>query len=147
MTKRPDNFPPVTPYITVKNIDGVLTFYQKAFNFVLKEKVPDSENNTLTAHAEMLYQDQVLMFGREGAYSGLTKAPISLGLDYPPIALYVYCDDVDAIYAQAIKAGAQSITAPEDMFWGDRTCRLKCPEGYIWAFATYSGECKNQVKS
>ena len=44
--------------------------------------------------------------------------------------------DVDSLYEAALKAGAKSLGAPENMFWGDRMCRLQDLDGYIWCFAT-----------
>ena len=35
--------------------------------------------------------------------------------------LYMYVEDVDAVYNKAIQAGAKSITEPADQFWGDRS--------------------------
>ena len=54
--------------------------------------------------------------------------------------LYVYVDDVDAQYGQAIAAGGVSLLPPTDMFWGDRMARFSDPDGYIWGIATKVGE-------
>jgi uncharacterized glyoxalase superfamily protein PhnB len=52
------------------------------------------------------------------------------------VQLYVYCDDVDALFNRAKAAGAQVVAAPSDMFYGDRVCKLKDPDGFDWYFAT-----------
>jgi PhnB protein len=52
-------------------------------------------------------------------------------------SLYVYVDDVDAAYARALKAGATSVRAPENAFYGDRTSAIKDPFGNSWAIATH----------
>jgi PhnB protein len=46
-------------------------------------------------------------------------------------------DDVDALYAQAINAGAKQIKPVEDQFYGDRTGTLEDPFGHIWFLATH----------
>jgi PhnB protein len=136
-TSLPQQFSVVSPYLTVTNIDTATDFYSKAFGFSLKEKAPGEDGTSW--HAEMLYQKQMLMFGKEGTYNGkTTKAPNTTKTD-SPISMYIYCDDVDKFHQHAIAHGAKSINAPEDMFWGDRMCRLQCPEGYVWAFATHKG--------
>jgi uncharacterized glyoxalase superfamily protein PhnB len=88
-------------------------------------------------HAEMTWHDQVIMFGPE-CDKNQSKAPATTGVR-PPVALYLYCDDVDAQYARAVAGGAKGEMPPQDMFWGDRICLLTDPDGYIWNFATHTG--------
>ena len=126
---RPPHFSWATPYIALTHFDTSLHFYEQAFGFILKEKM----NNE---HAELLYNDQILMFrNAEQDTQLLSKSGISL---------YLYCENVDTFYTHALSKGAISITPPENMAWGDTLCRLQCPENYTWAFATYSGVCHNQ---
>jgi uncharacterized glyoxalase superfamily protein PhnB len=124
----------VSPYITVKDVDTAITFYQKAFNFDKKEAVPGEDGTTW--HAEMKYKNQLLMFGKAGAYDKKSQAPQTSKVECP-MSLYLYCENVDQFYEDAIAAGAKSIIEPQDMFWGDRMCKLQCPDGYHWAFATH----------
>ena len=62
--------------------------------------------------------------------------------DYAPMStsLYLYVEDLDAVYQQALLAGAESIQEPKDQFYGDRTAHVKGPYGNIWSFATQVGE-------
>tara|TARA_R110002096_G_scaffold126381_1_gene273192 strand:- start:1260 stop:1502 length:243 start_codon:yes stop_codon:yes gene_type:complete len=55
-------------------------------------------------------------------------------------AFYVYVDDVDAAYAKAMSAGMEGVSAPEDMFWGDRTGVLHDGFGQNWTLATFQRE-------
>lgn len=138
-TAKPAGFPWLSPYIIVKDVAAAAQFYQKAFGFNVKDIPKDQQGNC--EHAELTYQDQVIMIGKEGAWGGTTKTPKSSGVD-SPINLYVYCDDVDEFYQHAIAAGAKSIVKPDDMFWGDRMCNLQDIDGYNWSFATRAGEHK-----
>lgn len=52
-------------------------------------------------------------------------------------AFYLYVENVDDASKQAKKAGLQEMQAPQDMFWGDRTCNLKDPFGITWTLATH----------
>ncbi|HEV2613306.1 MAG TPA: VOC family protein [Gammaproteobacteria bacterium] len=135
---RPAQFPWVSPYIMASHLDSALEFYTKAFGFELKEKTPE--------HAELRYKDQILMFGQEGSYGSTSKSPKSSHTE-SPITLYIYCENVDEFHRNAVESGAKSLSAPEDMFWGDRMCRLQCPEGYGWAFATNLGIPCNSSKT
>ncbi len=62
-------------------------------------------------------------------------APRTLGDS--SVGLHVYVDDVDALFAQAINAGATQIKPVEDRFYGDRTGTLEDPFGHIWFLATH----------
>lgn len=133
---RPANVTWASPYITVSDIDNMVSFYQNAFNFEKKEVVPGEDGTSW--HGEMKYKDQLIMLGKAGAYGGTTKSPKMSGIE-SPMNLYLYCEDVDQFFKHAIQAGAQALAEPQDMFWGDRMCRLKDPEGYLWCFATHIG--------
>ena len=50
--------------------------------------------------------------------------------------LYVYTEDVDALYAQVIEAGAGDGFSPREMPWGDRVCLVFDPDGHAWNIAT-----------
>lgn len=136
MTTKPQNSHPmswVSPYLTVTNVDAAVDFYKKAFQFMVSEVKPGEDGVSL--HAEMQYKDQLIMVGKEGAYGSPLKAPRTSGVE-SPITLCVYCDDVDQFYKAALSNGAKSISAPEDMFWGDRMCKLQDPDNYTWCFLT-----------
>ena len=32
--------------------------------------------------------------------------------------------------------GAKAVFPPQNMFWGDRICKLTDPDGHVWNFAT-----------
>ena len=53
------------------------------------------------------------------------------------VPFYLYVDDVDAVYARALAAGAKSLSEPEDQFWGDRFAQIEDPDGYRWALARH----------
>jgi uncharacterized glyoxalase superfamily protein PhnB len=133
----PPEFSWLTPYITVRDVDKSAEFYQKAFRFTLKNLVPDEKGRG--KHAELYYQDTFIMCGREGAYGPEPKTPRASGVQCP-ITLYMYTEKVDDFYLAAMTQGAKSVQKPEDMFWGDRMCRLADPDNYVWCFATYLGK-------
>jgi uncharacterized glyoxalase superfamily protein PhnB len=122
----------IAPYLTVKDADAALAFYQKAFGFEKRFSMPGPGGRTV--HAEMVWQDGSFMLGCEGG-ENKCKAPVSTGVR-SPISLYVYCADVDALYKRATAAGAKSEKQPENMFWGDRMCTVTDPDGHVWNFAT-----------
>lgn len=136
---KPNNISWLSPYITVKDVDISANFYQQAFQFEIKNLAPGEDGTP--CHGELNYKDQLIMIGKQGAWNGTTKTPNSSQIE-SPINLYLYCEDVDKFHQNAVKAGAVSLGEPEDTFWGDRMCRLKDIDGYIWCFATHIGKPK-----
>ena len=139
LAARAPHMPWISPYLIVKNAATAIAFYEKAFNFTRHEVVNDDKGEIM--HAELAYQDGVIMIGPEGCPGNPLKSPASSGQGCP-LSLYVYCEDVDLLCNQAKKCNANVLAPPEDMFWGDRICRIQDPEGYIWCFATHTGEHK-----
>src|SRR5262249_46804530 len=113
-----------------------LDFYRRAFGFEKRFTMPGADGQT--RHAEMSRGEVVIMFGPEGGCPA--RAPASSGVP-APIGLYLYCDDVDKLFATATAAGAKVVQAPQDMFWGDRMCSLSDPDGHSWSFATNVADC------
>jgi uncharacterized glyoxalase superfamily protein PhnB len=52
------------------------------------------------------------------------------------VFLYLYLDDVDAVYARAMALGATSLEAPKDVPYGDRRAMIEDPAGNTWQIAT-----------
>ena len=90
--------------------------------------------NGKIGHAEIKIGDSVIMLSDEMPGSS-SRSPKSAGGTTAGIFLYV--QDVDKAYKQAIDAGATAERPPADMFWGDRFGSLKDPFGHSWSLATH----------
>src|SRR5262249_37081822 len=133
---RPQGSPWLSPYLTVKDSDAAIDFYQRAFGFNKRFAMPGPNGHT--GHVEMVWQDALIMFGPEADWEKAgcqVRCPATSGVP-SPVSLYVYCDDVDKLFARATAAGAKAVSPPTDMFWGDRMCTLTDPDGHTWNFAT-----------
>ena len=130
---RPAGTPWLSPYLTVRDADKAIDFYQRAFGFEKRSAIPGPDGRT--GHAELTFKDALVMLGPECAGEPRSKAPATTGVA-SPVSLYVYCEDVDTLYTRATAAGARADGPPENMFWGDRVCRLTDPDGHAWFFAT-----------
>src|SRR6516165_4618421 len=111
---RPANMSWLSPYLTVRDADAALDFYHRAFGFEKQSAMAGPDGRT--KHVEMTYQGQVLMFGPQCDNGGLAKSPATSGVP-SPVGLYLYCDDVDALYKRAAAAGAKAVSPPTDMFY------------------------------
>ena len=75
---------------------------------------------------------------------GDSAIALALGDEFPEgvatrASIYVYVEDADATYAQALRNGATSISAPEDKPYGERAGGVRDSFGNAWYIATYRG--------
>ena len=128
----PQGFRSVTPYITVNDAARALDFYKRAFGaqVVVRMDFPGGK----IGHAEIKIGDSLIMLGDEMP-GNCNRSPQSLGGTTGGIFLYV--ENADAVFNQAVAAGAEVETPVADMFWGDRYGRLKDPFGHSWSVATH----------
>ncbi len=54
-----------------------------------------------------------------------------------PVTISVYVEDVDSVYDAAIEAGATSVRAVQDEFYGDRSGQFEDPFGHRWNVSTH----------
>lgn len=121
---RPQGHHTVTPGFAVAKATKVLEFLQKAFGGKVVDRY-DAPDGSI-AHCELMIGDSVVMFGEANPAHGMEAMPASLSL---------YVDDgpaVDATWQRAVAAGATSLMAPKDQFYGYRTATVKDPGGNKW---------------
>lgn len=126
----PQGYHTVTPYLVVRNGHRALDYYQQAFG-ATDVKVMNGPGDKI-GHAEFKIGDSTIMLVDE---MGPNRSPQSLGGS--PVSIFLYVEDVDSVYDQAVKAGGKGEMPPQDMFWGDRFGRLTDPFGHQWALATH----------
>lgn len=122
----------VTPSLTIQNAVEALEFYRRAFGATERYRLimPDGR----LAHAEFRLGDSVIMLSDEFPEFG-GKSPQTLGGS--PVSIYLYVEDVDALFQRALAAGAKERTPVMDQFYGDRSGQLEDPFGHLWWVATH----------
>jgi PhnB protein len=55
----------------------------------------------------------------------------------PRMSLFLYVEDADTTFNNAVKAGGKVDMALENQFWGDRYGKLTDPFGHQWGIATH----------
>ena len=128
----PQGYHTVTPYLTVNDAAKAIEFYKKAFG--AKERVRMEGPPGKIAHAEIQVGDSMIMLSDEFPGSKI-RTPNSLGGTTTNIFLYV--ENVDSLFNQAVQAGAEADMPPSDMFWGDRYAKLTDLFGHAWSIATH----------
>lgn len=128
----PDGYTPLTPYLYVGSAADAMAFYEKAFGAkeVLRLTMPGGG----IAHAEIDIHGAKVMFADENPEWG-NKGPKTLGGTTAGFALYVA--DCDAVFAQAVAAGATVKMPVADQFYGDRSGSVVDPFGHVWTIATH----------
>ncbi len=128
----PDGYHSVTPYMTLSDCARAIDFYKRAFGAqeVARMDAPGGK----IGHAEIKIGDSLIMMADEFP-GGDCRSPQSLR--GTSINLFIYVKDADAVFNQAVAAGARVTQPLADQFWGDRYGRLTDPFGHSWAVATH----------
>lgn len=122
----PSGLHSVTPYLQVEGGEGFIAFLKAAFGAgeVEVHRAPDGS----VAHAKLRVGESVLELSDAHGPWKPTRSNIHL-----------YVPDTDAIYAQALAAGATSLRAPVDEPYGDRSAGVADRWGNRWWLATWLG--------
>ncbi len=127
----PDGYHSITPSIVCKNAARAIDFYKEVFQ--AKEIARMSGPGGSIGHAELQIGDSRLMLSDE--FPGMATAPDP---NAPQSSyLYIYSDNVDALYDRAVKAGCKIESAIQNQFWGDRYAKVRDPFGHQWGLGQH----------
>ncbi|NUM34977.1 MAG: VOC family protein [Candidatus Brocadiae bacterium] len=120
------------PYLSVKNAENALCFYEKIFGVSPKLllKMPDGR----IMHCEIVIGNVRIFLSEELLEHGGTPSPVKLG--GTSVAIHLYVSNCDAMVDKMVAAGSQLLSAPADMFWGERFARVRDPFGHEWGVTT-----------
>src|ERR1700682_1899529 len=128
----PEGYHTVTPYLIIKGAADAIEFYKSAFGATELFRMAQPEGKI--GHAEIQIGDSRIMLADEFpemSYFG----PNTLGGSSVSILLSVAA--ADAVFNQAITAGAKEQRPLEDKFYGDRMGSLVDPFGHVWHVGTH----------
>ena len=128
----PEGFHSITPYLSIKGAKEAIEFYKKAFGAVEAFRLPTP--NGEIAHADLVIGDSHIMLSEPCEESPM-PSPEALGGS--TIGMYLYVEDVDALFSQAVEAGAAIVKSVDDQFYGDRMGTLRDPYGHVWFVGTH----------
>jgi PhnB protein len=131
----PEGYYSVTPALVIDGAEGMLTFIKEAFGGKERFRMPRPDGKI--AHSEIVIGDAAVMVG--------DTAP-----DQPPVQhgyMFLYVEDVDAVYKKALAAGATTISEPENLFYGDRSGAVRDAWGVRWTIATHVEDVSEEEMS
>jgi len=118
----PEGLSTVTPFLHVEGAAQYIAFLKRAFSAVEEGRHDASEGRVM--YARLRIGNAALEFGEAlGAAAAM------------PGAFYLYVGDADAVYEQALAAGAKSLSPPTDQRYGDRVAAVEDATGNQWFIA------------
>jgi PhnB protein len=128
----PEGMNTVTAYLWFNgNARKALDFYDQAFGAKVIGQVVPGSNDTIM-HAMLKLGDTNLMVS-DVQPDGRERGPS----EYTTVSFWIYVDDCDALFKQALGAGCTEEMALEDQFWGDRMGKVRDPFGHCWMIASH----------
>jgi PhnB protein len=117
----------VVAYLQVDGAAKAAVFYQRAFGATEVGRQPLDEKGR-TMHIHLYVNGGSLMLSDAYPEHGYA-------LERPQgFDLMLQVSDIDAWWARAIAAGAESIMPVQEMFWGARYGQVRDPYGVRWSF-------------
>ncbi len=124
----------VVASLTVSPCAEAIDFYVEAFGATEQGHRMEMPDGTV-AHAEIELLGTRIMLGDDWP-DGPTVSPSALD-GASTSALFIYTDDVDALWDRAVAAGAEVVYPLELQFYGDRAGRLRDPFGHTWGLGQH----------
>ena len=118
----PDTSSPLIPMLVCRNVPAQIEFCKTALGAVElgRRAGPDGA----AVHALMTISGAMVIIEAEWPTLA-SRAPRPDGSS--PVVMYVYVEDVDAVVARAVTAGAKVLLEVKNQFWGDRSGRILDP--------------------
>lgn len=128
----PEGYHTATPYLIVSGAAEAIEFYKKAFGAteLFRMVAPSGK----IGHAEIKIGNSPIMLADEHPEMGAKSAKTLGG---SPMFLMLYVENVDALAAQAMAAGAKTVRPIQNQFYGDRSGTFEDPFGLWWTIATH----------
>jgi PhnB protein len=117
----------ITPHIVVRGADQAARFYRDAFAAEELSRIPTPDGRLMSV--QLRIGGGLLHLADEFPELGVL-APPSLG--GTPVVLALEVADAEAVFAQAVAAGAAVRQPLQETFWGDLHGQLDDPFGHRW---------------
>jgi PhnB protein len=122
----------LTPHIVVRDAASAADWYGRALGAEERQRVELPGGKIMSL--ELRFGDSPIMLADEFPEMGVLS-PLSMG--GTAVVLNLATDDVDALWARALEAGAEVLHPLQDAFWGDRHGQITDPFGHRWGLAQH----------
>ena len=115
--------------LAVEDLAAAIAFYEQGLGFPRMDSPPEVAFFTLSGTWLGLY-------GREALADDVGLSPQGTGFEGFTLAHNVTSEqEVDAVVARAVAAGASLVKQPQKAFWGGYSGYFKDPDGHLWEVA------------
>ncbi len=119
-TYRPEGFSSVNPYLFAKNPKVLIQFLKDAFSAEELNRSTIRPSGEI-ANCLMKIGDSCIMISQaRDAFDGMRSS------------FYLFVDNVDEVYTNALDYGAKDVFGPADMQYQDRQAGIIDPAGNYW---------------
>jgi PhnB protein len=127
----------IFPHLCIQGAKDAVEFYKKALGAIEVMVIPHEDGKRLMHAAIDIGGAQVFIHDDfpeyEECHPDKVGAPARIGSTSTTVHINV--KDCDTAFKRATDAGAITIMAPHDAFWGDRYAQVVDPFGHSWSFA------------
>jgi PhnB protein len=127
----PEGYHSISPALTCKDAARAIEFYKSVFGATEIMRMPGPGG--IIMHAELRIGDSVIFVNDE--IPGMSVAPSGASIN--PVYLFLYTEDVDAVFNRAVAANCKVTMPVANQFWGDRYGKFNDPFGHSWGVATH----------
>jgi uncharacterized glyoxalase superfamily protein PhnB len=127
----PEGFHAVTPYLALHHVRETIAFLERAFEAEEVETHVMPDGRILNAIVRI--RDSMVFLGERPA----DAKPW-------PAMLYMYVEDVDAVFRKAVEAGGHVVLEPTDQVYGERSAAVEDPSGNQWWIAMHIEDLSNE---
>jgi uncharacterized glyoxalase superfamily protein PhnB len=132
------------PHLWVSDLPTSIYWYRKVLGFVPKAWFPQQEGATW---CQMERESASLMLAVVPDTENLAPnqaylADVTRRIEGPggPLSLYLHVTDADAVYGDAMEAGAEVVEEIWDAWWGGRQFSVIDPDGIWWTVFRPDGD-------
>lgn len=119
-TYHPEGFSTVNPYIFAAEPEELISFLKKAFDAEETSRTVNPENGEIGNCILKLGASCIMISQARGDFEGMRSS------------FYLFVENVDEVYHQALECGATDVLAPADMDYQDRQAGIVDPGGNYW---------------
>jgi PhnB protein len=122
----------VTPHIVVNDAAAASAWYAQALGARERQRIALPSGKVMSL--ELRFGALPVMVADEFPEMGVL-GPLSIG--GTAVVVHLLTDDVDALWQQAIDAGAEVRHPLQDAFWGERHGQIADPFGHRWGLSQH----------